>query len=239
MSRLLLVRHGQASFLEQDYDKLSPLGEVQARLLGEYWAQRNLRFDRVCAGPRARQRDTAGIVADAYQRAAVPFPEFFVMPEFDEHDGEYILKRSLPGLLESSQEVRGLYRSFQNSSALADRSKNFQRLLEFVATRWMNAGLVIPGVESWPEFCARVNRGISQFISQCGHGVTAAVFCSGGPIAVAVERALHLTPPNTFRVMWMSRNASYSEFLFSDDRFTLSAFNAFPHLDDPSLLTYR
>jgi hypothetical protein len=39
--------------------------------------------------------------------------------------------------------------------------------------------------------------------------------------------------------MWMSRNCSYSEFLFSGERFTLSAFNAFPHLDDPALLTYR
>ncbi|MFZ0878241.1 MAG: histidine phosphatase family protein, partial [Candidatus Acidiferrales bacterium] len=96
-----------------------------------------------------------------------------------------------------------------------------------------------PGVESWAEFSARVNRGISQFISRCGHGVNAAIFCSGGPIAVAVERALHLSPPDTLQIMWMSRNASYTEFLFSGDRFTLSAFNAFPHLDDPALLTYR
>jgi len=37
----------------------------------------------------------------------------------------------------------------------------------------------------------------------------------------------------------MSRNASFSEFLASGERFTLSMFNAHPHLDADSLLTYR
>ena len=35
MSRLILVRHAQASFFSKDYDQLSPLGEVQAAALGE------------------------------------------------------------------------------------------------------------------------------------------------------------------------------------------------------------
>ena len=56
---------------------------------------------------------------------------------------------------------------------------------------------------------------------------------------MAMQRALNLSPQDTLRVAWMSRNCSYSEFLFSGDRFTLSTFNAFPHLDDAALLTYR
>jgi broad specificity phosphatase PhoE len=55
MGILFLVRHAQASFLEQNYDKLSALGEAQACHLGEYWARRKILFDRVCAGPRVRQ----------------------------------------------------------------------------------------------------------------------------------------------------------------------------------------
>jgi hypothetical protein len=54
-----------------------------------------------------------------------------------------------------------------------------------------------------------------------------------------MQRALHLSSEDTLKTMWMSRNCSYSEFLFSGDRFTLSSFNAFPHLDDAGLLTYR
>ena len=48
MGILFLVRHAQASFLGEKYDKLSTLGEGQARLLGEYWARRNIVFDRAC-----------------------------------------------------------------------------------------------------------------------------------------------------------------------------------------------
>jgi broad specificity phosphatase PhoE len=239
LSRLFLVRHGQASFLEADYDKLSPLGETQSRLLGEFWAKRKMRFDHVAAGPRARQKDTARIVGEAYRDAGVSFPETIVMPEFDEYDGEGLLRRALPQLLESNETVRGLYRLFENSSTPSERSKQLQKLLEVVVIDWVNGDLLAPGVEPWPEFHARVNKGLSQFISRCGHGVSAAIFCSGGPIAIAVERALHLLPLDTLRVMWMSRNGSYTDFLFSGERFTLSAFNSYPHLDDASLLTYR
>src|ERR1700740_634212 len=51
MGRLFLVRHAQASFLSQNYDQLSPLGGTQARLLGQYWAQHHVLFDRVGTGP--------------------------------------------------------------------------------------------------------------------------------------------------------------------------------------------
>jgi broad specificity phosphatase PhoE len=238
VSRLFVVRHAQASFLEEDYDKLSLLGEEQARRLGEYWARQNLQFDRVCAGPRVRQRHTAEIVAVAFE-AGKPFPKITSIAEFDEYDGENVLRRALPKLLEANQRARELYESFTKPSDSHDRTKNFQRLFEWVITRWVGGELVVPGVESWGEFGARVNRGISHVISESAHGVTAAIFCSGGPIAIAVQRALNISPQDTLRIMWMSRNASYTDFLFSGDRFTLSGFNAFPHLDHSSLLTYR
>ena len=37
---MLLVRHGQASWFEENYDRLSSVGEAQSRLLGELWAAR-------------------------------------------------------------------------------------------------------------------------------------------------------------------------------------------------------
>ena len=47
MSSLALVRHGQASLFADDYDILSPLGEAQARHLGDHWARRGEVFDEV------------------------------------------------------------------------------------------------------------------------------------------------------------------------------------------------
>lgn len=239
MSRLVLVRHAQASFLEADYDKLSALGETQARLLGEHWARRNVRFDYAVTGPLARQRNTARIVAEAYHRAGVPFPEAAAVPEFNECDAERVLRQALPFLLETSDQVRALYEMFASAAAPEERSKTFQKVFEALITKWVKGEIAAEGAEPWAEFTARVNRGITQLIAECGSGITAAVFTSGGPVAVAVERALHLAPLDTLRMMWMSRNSSYSEFLFSGERFTLSAFNAAPHLDGDSLVTYR
>ena len=98
---------------------------------------------------------------------------------------------------------------------------------------------MLPTVESWTEFCNRVDRGLSQCMSANGRGQQLATFCSGGPIGVAMRRAFHLSSRDTLRAASMVRNCAYSEFLFSNDRFTLSSFNGFPYLDDASLLTYR
>ncbi|MGH9648114.1 MAG: histidine phosphatase family protein [Bryobacteraceae bacterium] len=239
MSHVFLVRHAQASFLEPDYDKLSPTGETQAHLLGEYWASRNIAFDSIYTGPRVRQIDTAKIVAGIYRRLGVAFPEPVAMVEFDEYQWEDVLRNSIPKLVETDAEMRGLHGAFQSAVAPEEKRSTFQRMFEGVVGKWVDGELVLPDVESWPEFCARVNRGLSKLTSRGLRGEQVAVFSSGGPIGVAMQRALNLSPRDTLRVTWMSRNCSYSEFLCSGERFTLSAFNATPHLDDPSLLTYR
>jgi broad specificity phosphatase PhoE len=239
MSRVLLVRHAQASFLEPDYDRLSPLGETQTQHLGKYWARRKVSFDRTCSGPCLRQRDTARIVGEAYREAGLSFPEPIVMREFDEYQGEAVLGQALPQLVETDATIRELHQEFLNVSTAADRSKPFQKLFEAVIGKWVGGVISVPGVESWDEFCARVNSGLSRFFAAAKHGEQSVIFCSGGPISVAVQRALNLSGQDTLRIAWMSRNCSYSEFLYSGERFTLSSFNAFPHLDDASLLTYR
>ena len=239
MGRLLLIRHAQASFLDQNYDKLSAIGEAQALRLGQYWVRQKMVFDRVCWGPCGRQKDTARIVADVYRDAALPFPEPLMMQEFDEYQANAVLEQGLPRLLENNNEVRELHRAFQDSSSPAQRLANFEKMFEMLITKWVAGEVVLPAVGSWPEFCARVDRGLSQCMSANGRGQQLAIFCSAGVIGVAMRRAFHLSPQDTLRAAWMVRNCSYSEFLFSRDRFTLSTFNTFPHLEDVSLLTYR
>lgn len=239
MSRIYLVRHGQASFLEPDYDRLSPTGEIQARALGAYWVRRNQIFHRASSGPRHRQRRTAAIVAETYAAAELSFPEIGVMPEFDEYQFEEVVKQCLSQLLVTDPRVAGLYKSFEHATDAVEQRMTFQKMLELVMDKWVGGELSAPGVESWLDFCDRVNRGISRFLALGARGEQSVIFCSGGPIAVAAQRALNLQPKDTLRLSWMSRNCSFSEFLSSRDRFTLSSFNAFPHLDDPSLLTYR
>jgi len=239
MSRIILVRHAQASFLEPNYDKLCTTGEVQARMLGEYWARRGVLFSRACSGPRVRQVQTARMVEEAYRKLGREFPEVSVMNEFDEYPAEAVLKLGLPQLLEKSEEVRHLHQTLEQSGHSDERKRSFQQMFEAIIGEWVSGGLVIDGVESWQEFCARVNRGITALANSPTPAGDSVVFTSGGPIGVAMRRALHLSHADSLQLTWMSRNASFTEFLNSGSRFTLSAFNAYPHLDDEALLTYR
>ena len=233
------MRHAQASFLAENYDVLSPIGEAQSRLLGKYWAARNLRFDRVCAGPRVRHIDTVKLVREAYELGGLGFPEVQIVPEFDEYPAEAVMKRGLPLLLEVDPQVRELHAAFLCSAHPDEQRTRFQRLFEVVVAEWAHGVLRLDDVETWREFCSRVNAGFDQFLCAGNRGERTAIVTSGGPTAVALQRALEISPKQTLLSSWMVRNSSWSEFLYSAKRFSLSSFNAHGHITEPSHLTYR
>ena len=239
MSNIVVVRHGQASFLERNYDQLCANGEAQSRLLGEYWSRRGMVFSNVYSGPRVRQKETARIVGEAYRGAGVDFPDSVVMDEFDEYQAETVLRECLPQLLRVNAEIRELRRAYEDSSESSARRKTFQKLFEAVISKWVAGEISADGVETWHEFCLRVERGLARVARDTPSAASAVIFTSAGPIGAAMRRALHLSAEDTLRLTWMSRNASFSEFLVSGERLTLSTFNAHPHLDGDGLVTYR
>jgi broad specificity phosphatase PhoE len=162
-----------------------------------------------------------------------------VMSEFDEYQAEAVLRECLPQLLQVNAEIKELRRAYEDSSESGERRKTFQKLFEAVIAKWVAGETAAVGVESWHEFCLRVERGLAQVVRDTHPAASAVVFTSAGTIGAAMRRALHLSAEDTLRLTWMSRNASLSEFLASGERFTLSTFNAHPHLDGDSLLTYR
>jgi len=74
MGEIILVRHGQANShatTEEDYDRLSDLGHVQAKWLGEWMHAHNQQFDHVVSGTMRRHRETVqgmGFEADEDSR---------------------------------------------------------------------------------------------------------------------------------------------------------------------------
>lgn len=216
MSKVILVRHGQASFLEQDYDKLCPNGEAQAKLLGEYWSQRGVVFERVYSGPRARQLETARIVDKAFRGAGLRFPEAVVMNEFDEYQAEAVMRECLPRLLQVNGEIRELRRAYEDSKASGDsaaRRKTFEKLFEAVIRKWVAGEVTAGGVESWHDFCRRVEHGLAQVVRETAPAASAVIFTSAGVIGAAVRRALHLSAEDMLQITWMSRNGSFTTFL--------------------------
>ncbi|MBZ5611306.1 MAG: histidine phosphatase family protein [Acidobacteriia bacterium] len=239
MALLTLVRHGQASFLQHNYDKLSELGELQSRILGEYWLRTGTTFDQVYYGPACRHRRTGDAVAEVYRQAGVDWPEPITLAELDEYPGIDVVRRFLPGLMETHEDIRALERDFREAGEKGLAFRMYDRLFQRIVRMWVDEELDSPDVESWKGFCDRVQQGIGRMRDQAPKNARIAVFTSGGVIGAAVRLALGLAPQRTLEVSWTARNAGYTEFLFSADRFSLSSFNNHPHLEDPDLLTYR
>jgi broad specificity phosphatase PhoE len=239
MSTLTVVRHGQASFLADDYDKLSPLGEQQARLLGEYWLARGVRFDRVVYGPCERQIRTGEIAGDVFRRAGAGWPETSVRPEFDEYPAEAVGKALLPVLSQRHPHIAEALQALRSAGSMDAKIRAFDKVLREVSLRWLDEEVPHNGLSTWGDFCTRIEQGVECIRGENGRGTRTVLFTSAGPVAATARLALELTPRATMELMWSPRNASVSEFVYTVGRFSMSTFNATPHLDASELLTYR
>lgn len=239
MALLTLVRHGQASFLEPQYDKLSDLGVLQARILGEYWLRTKAAFDQVYYGPADRHTGTGEAVAEVYRMAGEPWPDPVSIPEMDEYPGIEVMRTFLPGLMEKHEDIRALETQFRETGDKSAAARVYDRMYQRIARMWVAGELDAQDVETWAHFTDRIDQGIGRIRENMGKNSRVVVFTSGGVIAATVRIALDLSPQRTLELSWTARNASYTEFLVSGERFSLSSFNNHPHLEDEELLTYR
>ncbi len=233
MGTLLLVRHGQASAFEDNYDRLSTLGERQARLLGEHWARRELKLDRVFTGPRERQRRTAELAAEAGH-----LPPPVELAQLDEMGVEPIFKEHMPELFSRHAHLQALGDAMVMADGDEARAQSIARLFEAALRLWVRGEVKAPGVEQWLEFRARVRKVLAAVRAEA-RGQRIAVFTSAGPVAAAVQLALGSDDDTALSLAFRVRNTSVSEFLFSADRFSLASFNETPHLLDAALVTVR
>jgi broad specificity phosphatase PhoE len=240
MSVLVLVRHGQASFFAPEYDQLSTVGEDQARLLGEYWIQRNEIFDEIYVGPRIRQQETANIVARQFEILGLPWPRPTIIPELDEYDLNGLLTQLAPALAQENATFRELLTVLDEQAADDhDHIVRFQRMFEMLLAHWQTMPTTTEMVESWVTFHARVQHGLRRITDLPGKGRHIAVFSSGGFIGTATALALMAPARTALELNWRLRNSSLTRLLFSSGRLTLDEFNSVSHLADSRLWTYR
>jgi len=239
MGYLVLVRHGQARTFEKESDQLSPLGEEQARVLGQYWIRQGVEFDEVYSGALTRQRRTAEITSRCFAEAGLSWPEIQTTPELNEYDSVGITHRLIPALAERDANFRELHAAFERNKQAADRNRHFQKMFEAVTSVWLGGEMEIEGVESWRSFQSRVRGAIKRIIAAEGSGRRVVVFTSGGVIGLSVQSVLNAPERAALEINWRVRNCSLTEFIFSRERLSLDSFNAIPHLDDPALRTYR
>jgi broad specificity phosphatase PhoE len=247
MATMLLVRHGQASWFEETYDRLSSVGEAQSRLLGEMWAARGLEMTRVFTGPRFRQLRSAELAGEAYAASGKRWPPPVVLEDLDEMHVEPLFREHLPDIFEVHAPLRAIGDSLLAADGDGSRAKIFDRLALNVMELWMKGQISAPGVETWADFRARVRRALDaaqEFptpgkLLHTPSGRLVAMFTSAGVIGAAAQLALGVDDVTSLSLAWRIRNSSVSEFLFSGPRWTLLSYNTVPHLADASLLTYR
>lgn len=215
MAELIVIRHGQASFGAENYDRLSDLGHRQSELAGAALRDAGWVPDRLVTGTLTRQQETLTSMG------------FGGTPEthagWNEYDFHDLLSVRFGGNVPDPVQH--------------DRKTHFRTLRETILD-WQ-AGGVQGARESWAEFAARVEAARSFTTTTDAKRVL--VVSSGGAIGQLVAATLNAPPSQMIALNLQVKNSSMSKFIFSSRAFFLHEFNATPHLaaaDRAELLSY-
>ncbi len=232
MSIIYLIRHGQASFATENYDRLSDIGFTQARILGEYLAGLDVRFDAAWCGTMERQRDTAATVLE--QMTGPPLLR--IDPRFNEYDSKSVMKKYLPVMTADDPGLNDHIRTMFSDN------DSFWKVYEPAMMKWISGQTYLGEPETWAGFHQRVKDGLAALLEETGRGASVAVFCSAGPISSILRRVLGLSDETALRLTWQVKNTSVTTILYDEKRLSLSCFNSVSHLElvkDPGLITLR
>jgi len=211
MGSLYLVRHGQASFGTDNYDRLSPLGVQQCERLGEYLRSKGRSFEAVITGTLVRHDQSYAAIARGLGVQQAPLR----LPGLNEYDSEAVVATVHPEPLPKAT-THELYR-------------HHFRVLRQGLQAWM-AGQVQPrGMPSYAEFVAGVNAALDHVRRQ--HSGDVLLVSSGGPISTAVGQVLGTAPEVTIDLNMRIRNSAVTEFVVTPKRHLLLSYNTLPHLD--------
>jgi len=171
---LHLVRHGQASFGTDDYDRLSELGTRQSAALGSAWEAGGTIFTDAIAGSMRRHAQTAIAAIDASglgeEDADPGLPGYDVDARWNEYDHIAIANAHDP-------------------AAMTRDAKAFQASLNEALDAWRAGEGEFH--EPYTAFRERVMAGFAaaaEIAAQKGRRVL--VFTSGGPIAMVVSHLI-------------------------------------------------
>jgi broad specificity phosphatase PhoE len=236
---LYLIRHGQAGTREQ-YDRLSSLGQAQARALGVWLAREGVRFDEVWSGGLRRQRETAAIVLDAMAEAGRPQPEPCEDPRWNEFDLDAVYESVAPRMAAEDPVFRGYYQALRQAIASGDAEihRHWTPADTRVVQAWV-AGRYTSEVESWAEFVARVRSAAKEPLAVAQSGRRVAVFTSATPVAIAMGLALPLKAGDMMELAGAAFNSNVTILRVNEDQPRLFAFNWTAHLERPELRTFR
>lgn len=231
MTTIYLVRHGQASFGAESYDKLSPNGELQAKILGQYFKDILKEEPYVVAGSMHRHQQTANLaLAESF-----PDVEINTHAAWNEFNHQQVFAQYEPRFKEPHL--------LKADVAEAENPRAYlSKIFEGAIHRWTAGEFHHEYDESWPEFKARVETALQDLCDELA--ITkpryAVVFTSGGVISVAAGKMLELNPNKTFALNWAIANSSFTTLRLVGNEPQLLSLNEhhFIKAHDSQLLTW-
>ena len=222
MKVIYLIRHGQASFGQANYDQLSDLGMQQSALLGPSLLAKVAMFDRVEQGSLMRHQQTLeNALGNTF-----PVVTSNNWNEFDHRDitQQYLVANNMSGddFLQSD-DIAKLQYFTQAMVMWVDKSDKGQRYLE-----------------TWPQFKQRIAHALQQTIESTQK--SAVVFTSGGAISVAIGQSMQLTTIQTLTLNLQLVNTGITKLLVSSHGIKVSTFNEYVHLEqtqNKKFITYK
>ncbi len=218
MPVIAILRHGQASFGTDDYDRLSDLGRIQAQVAGQELARRGLRSPVLVSGSLLRQRDTAAIAG-----AQLDVELSVIDPRFDEFDAH----QAVDAHLGRAGATDGM------------SSREFQSHLDDVMSVWMTQG-----DERWAAFVDAAMAALADVAADLPSGRDAVVTTSAGVTAAITGRLLGSDSAGVIALNRVSVNASITTVVSGSRGLSLVTFNDHAHIlgasvDGVPLLTNR
>ncbi|MFT5639528.1 MAG: broad specificity phosphatase PhoE [Paracoccaceae bacterium] len=214
MSDVVIVQHGQASFGAQDYDNLSEIGHHQASLLGAHLHELEHPFDAVICGDLKRHRQTLDGISKN-----LTHPEVHIDPRLNELD--YV-------------KLEAAYCAHLGVSPPASPVE-FRDTFPVMLKLWSEDALLdVP--ETFENFKLRVSNAVDDHLVP---NARLLVVSSGGPISLLVGHALGLGIGSMSEILNLTLNSSINRFEIKDNRFSLTQYNAVPHLDHASRIHLR
>ena len=230
MGNIYVVRHGQAAFGTDHYDRLTEIGFKQGRLLGTHLGARKLKFDAIFTGSMRRQAETAQAIVEGHAEMGTDYvQERFTA--LNEYDPEAILKAHSGALPERTEGA-----ARRDPAVLREHF----RLLREGLLAWAEGRSQPEGMPTFTDFQEGAVAALIEARQRFPDG-NVLIVSSGGPIAAMVAASLRAPPASVVDLNLRIRNSSLTEFTATPRRHHLVSFNALPHLDthpDSALITY-
>lgn len=217
MQQIFLIRHAQASFGTDNYDRLSELGHQQADILGEYFASRNVTFDYLVRGDMCRHEQTAAGILRHQQQ---------VVTETDARFNEFDFEQVVTAYLIANPTLK--------PADDAPRSQ-WYKVLKDAMLAWSADELVNLQGETWQQFNERTFNAFNQSKSTPNKKI--AIVTSGGVIAMLLGRILGVSSAQKINFNLQIRNTSVTQLFCSENQVQLSYFNGIAHLDTPQYMS--